>query len=193
MTASQRAAGTPATGVVAALLRRSAHVSLRSLPHKFPNRLGNAMCALTSATVLAYVRRSVTVGGLAAGAQAVVNLVPEAADVEKPEGRHDDQRLARPDDQRMAQWIARLSKGKRLEATCLPRSLAMWAVLRSDGYPAVFCMGASNQSVSEPSHAWVECNGNPVLERDDPRERYNRFALTGFYPDRLVVGCGDRT
>jgi hypothetical protein len=176
----QKAAGTPASGVVASLLRRSARLSLRSLPHNLPTRFGNALCAVTSATVLAYVRRSVTVGGLAAGAKAVVDLVPKSpkAEIRQPH----------PDHQNMALWIARFAKTKRLEATCLPRSLAMWAVLEADGYPAVFCMGASNNSVTEPSHAWVECQGNPVLEGEDPRARFARFALSGFYPDRLVVG-----
>ena len=178
MNPSARAAGTPATGIVAALLRHAARISLRTFPRNIPTRVGSALCALTSASVLAYVRRSVTVGGLAAGAKAVDALTREHDGSSTP--------ATPPDQQRLARWIVSWSKGQRLEATCLPRALAMWAVLQVDGYPAVFCMGASVRSVSEPSHAWVECNGVPVLEGDDPRERFTRFELAGFYPARLV-------
>ena len=178
MSVNERAAGTPATGIVSALLRRAARVTLRLLPRHLPTRAGSAVCAVTSAAVLAYVRRSVTAGGLAAGANAVINLVPDTIRPIPP--------ASDPDQQRLAGWIVAWSKGKKLQATCLPRALALWAVLRADGHPAVFCMGASNRSVSEPSHAWVECDGEPVLEGEDPRERFTRFELNGFYPPRLV-------
>lgn len=178
MSVNEDVVGTPAKGIVGALLRRAARVTLRSLPHRLPTRAGSAVCAVTSASVLAYVRRSVTAGGLAAGANAVMDLVPDSVRPSPP--------AFGPDQQRLARWIVACSKGKNLEATCLPRALALWAVLRADGHPAVFCMGASNRSVSDPSHAWVECNGEPVLEGEDPRERFIRFELTGFYPARLV-------
>lgn len=171
-------AGTPASGVLASLFRLAARGSIRYFPRDVPGRAGSALCAITSASVLAYVRRSVSVGGLAAGARAVVDLVPVAD--------HQPPNASEPEKQRMARWIVNWSKGNRLEATCLPRSLAMWAVLQADGFPAVFCMGASNKSLTEPSHAWVEVNGLPVLERDDPRVLYTRFALAEFYPARLV-------
>lgn len=64
--------------------------------------------------------------------------------------------------------------------TCLYRSLARYAVLRSAGYPARFVMGVKPPATIEiTGHAWVELHGAPAFEAVDPG-----LVITFTYPDR---------
>jgi hypothetical protein len=64
--------------------------------------------------------------------------------------------------------------------TCLYRSLARYAVLRSAGYPARFVMGVKPPATTEiTGHAWVELHGAPAFEAVDPG-----LVITFTYPDR---------
>ena len=180
MATSNKAPGSRPAGFVAKVTVGVARFALRALPSDRPGRFGSALCAFTGAAVLASVRRSVTVGGLAAGAATATALLSQRDhQVTGPV-------VVRPEEERLARWVVAWSKRRRLHATCLPRSLALWVVLQHNGHPARYCMGASKHSTAEPSHAWVECHGEPVLEGADPRERYVRFDLGTFYPPELV-------
>ena len=56
-------------------------------------------------------------------------------------------------------------------ASCLPRSLVLWRLLRTRG--AVIRLGvapASPRSIS--AHAWVELDGRPINDAPDVTERY---------------------
>lgn len=44
-------------------------------------------------------------------------------------------------------------------ATCLTRSLTLWALLRRDGCGPIIRFGARSGSGTVEAHAWVECGG----------------------------------
>lgn len=61
--------------------------------------------------------------------------------------------------------------------TCLYRSLARYAVLRSAGHPARFVMGLSPRAPEITGHAWVELDGAPMGETVD-----DDMVITYAYP-----------
>ena len=61
--------------------------------------------------------------------------------------------------------------------TCLYRSLARYAVLRSAGYPARFVMGLSPRAPEITGHAWIELDGAPMGETLD-----DDMVITYAYP-----------
>jgi hypothetical protein len=61
--------------------------------------------------------------------------------------------------------------------TCLYRSLARYAVLRSAGHPARFVMGLSPRAPEITGHAWVELDGAPMGETLD-----DDMVITYAYP-----------
>jgi len=61
--------------------------------------------------------------------------------------------------------------------TCLYRSLARYAVLRSAGHPARFVMGLSPSAPEITGHAWVELDGAPMGETVD-----DDMVITYAYP-----------
>ncbi len=61
--------------------------------------------------------------------------------------------------------------------TCLYRSLARYAVLRSAGHPARFVMGLSPRAPEITGHAWVELDGAPMGETID-----DDMVITYAYP-----------
>ena len=62
--------------------------------------------------------------------------------------------------------------------TCLYRSLARYAVLRSAGHPARFVMGLSPGAPEITGHAWVELDGAPMGETVD-----DDMVITYAYPE----------
>jgi hypothetical protein len=61
--------------------------------------------------------------------------------------------------------------------TCLYRSLARYAVLRSAGHPVRFVMGLSPRAPEITGHAWVELDGAPMGETVD-----DEMVITYAYP-----------
>ena len=61
--------------------------------------------------------------------------------------------------------------------TCLYRSLARYAVLRSAGHPARFVMGLSPRAPEIEGHAWIELDGAPMGETVD-----DDMVITYAYP-----------
>jgi hypothetical protein len=58
---------------------------------------------------------------------------------------------------------------------CLPRSLALWWLLRRQGIGAELRIGTRRHEDQLEAHAWVEFEGSPLNEYDDVRERYAAF------------------
>jgi len=60
-----------------------------------------------------------------------------------------------------------------INATCLPRSLTLYTLLRRAGYEPVLRIGAqpreqARQQQTQMAHAWVEVEGTAVAERVEP-------------------------
>jgi hypothetical protein len=47
---------------------------------------------------------------------------------------------------------------------CLPRALAMYRLLRREGYQAELRIGVRRTATGMEAHAWVEVDGQPVAE-----------------------------
>lgn len=50
--------------------------------------------------------------------------------------------------------------------TCLPRALARYVMARRRGVPVTFVMGVREVNGQLQAHAWIELDGEPVLERE---------------------------
>ena len=62
--------------------------------------------------------------------------------------------------------------------TCLYRSMGRFALLRSHGVPAVFCMGVKPPPNSVDGHAWVEDESGPYGEEIED----GRYVITFWHP-----------
>lgn len=69
-----------------------------------------------------------------------------------------------------------------LANTCLYRSLARYAFLRSHGIPAVFCMGV-DPPPKETGHAWIEDEGGPYREEIEE----GQYVVTFYHPRHALV------
>jgi len=56
--------------------------------------------------------------------------------------------------------------------TCLRRSLVMQHELRRAGVETELLLGVRRSGESLEAHAWLEVDGTPVREREDPRAQY---------------------
>lgn len=61
---------------------------------------------------------------------------------------------------------------RRWPTSCLYRSLAGYARLRARGEPVRFVIGIAVEGGSLSGHAWLERDGEPLGEPDDPRRRW---------------------
>jgi hypothetical protein len=59
--------------------------------------------------------------------------------------------------------------------TCLPRSLTLWRLLRSQGVEADLRIGVRREAGRLDAHAWVEHRGLPLNDASDVAERYAAF------------------
>lgn len=66
---------------------------------------------------------------------------------------------------RFAEGVLPNRKG---DLDCLPRSLALFSMLRGYGFSVCHKIGLYRYPFS--AHAWVECDGTKVLEREAPRD-----------------------
>jgi hypothetical protein len=60
-------------------------------------------------------------------------------------------------------------------ATCLPRSLALWWLLRRQRIDGDLRIGVRNEGGRFEAHAWVELRGAVLNDGDDVRERFAAF------------------
>ena len=61
------------------------------------------------------------------------------------------------------------------ETKCLPRSIALLALLRRGGIECELRIGIGKTDPALEAHAWVEINGVPVNETSDVAQRYSAF------------------
>lgn len=62
-----------------------------------------------------------------------------------------------------------------VESNCLERSLALWWMLRLEGFPAELRIGARNGPQGFEAHAWVEWDGQVLNDSADVHQHYARF------------------
>lgn len=73
---------------------------------------------------------------------------------------------------RLARLVAIAARGHLLPMTCLPRSLALQALLRRQGVEADLRIGVRREAGELRAHAWIEDGGHPVGETADVRRRF---------------------
>jgi hypothetical protein len=74
--------------------------------------------------------------------------------------------------ERIAWVVARAARNVPWPATCLRRSLVLWALLARAGVAAELRLGFRRQAGAFEAHAWVERNGVPLNDRRDIRTQY---------------------
>jgi len=77
-------------------------------------------------------------------------------------------RLARWRSARAIRWAFRLLPFGPRRGVCLPRSLAVYATLRRQGWPVQFVSGVRRGASGLEGHAWVEEDGLPIPEMVRP-------------------------
>ncbi len=61
---------------------------------------------------------------------------------------------------------------------CLTRGITSYAMLRRTGLDVSLVFGVGPESSRQDGHCWLSRNGDPWLERGDPREKF--VAMTSF-------------
>ena len=91
-------------------------------------------------------------------------------------GRHSaPAAVDQPTPQRVAWLVDRAARAVPWPATCLRRSLVLWALLERAGTPGVLRLGVRKAGRSFEIHSWVELDGIPLDEGRDVRSRYAVF------------------
>jgi len=73
-------------------------------------------------------------------------------------------------------WAVRSSAARIPHATCLTKALALQRLLARSGYVASVEIGVTkNAGGNFEFHAWVEHQGEPLLERPDELAQYSRL------------------
>lgn len=85
----------------------------------------------------------------------------------------------------LAQLATTYSPGR---PSCLPRALILWWLLRRQGIVSDLRVGVRCQGSRFEAHAWVECDGVPVNERYDVRQRFTPFAPNFISPRPIESG-----
>lgn len=55
---------------------------------------------------------------------------------------------------------------------CLPRCVTLYWFLTRAGLNVELCFGMGEEARKLPAHCWVALDGEPILERQDPRARF---------------------
>lgn len=71
-------------------------------------------------------------------------------------------------------------------ANCLPQSLVLWSLLRSNGMESEIRFGARKGERELEGHAWVECFGVALNEEGNVNQRFSRFEGIAF-PTRTEI------
>lgn len=67
-------------------------------------------------------------------------------------------------------------------ATCLPKSLTLWWLLRLQGISSDLHIGMQKENDEFKGHAWVECNGIVLNDQEDVSLRYVPFSSDRLTP-----------
>ena len=78
--------------------------------------------------------------------------------------------------QRQARYVEVAARYGLYRATCLPRSLALWWLLRCHGLEANLRIGVKLVDKGLAAHAWVELQGQPLNEVPDVHQHFSAFA-----------------
>jgi hypothetical protein len=73
------------------------------------------------------------------------------------------------------EWAIRSASRAVPHPTCLTQALALHQLLRREGYAGTVQIGVSKDGGRFAAHAWVECNGVPLLSSVSELSRYSRF------------------
>lgn len=90
-----------------------------------------------------------------------------------------------PAPRRIAWLVERAARHCPWPATCLRRSLLLWAFLLRSGVASEVRLGFRNPAGQFEAHAWVEWNGTPLNDTPDVRSRYA-------VPEQALTGTGER-
>ena len=108
----------------------------------------------------------------------LARLAPVAA---SPPGRDEVAVLGQA--RAVARMVEAAARRGPYRATCLPRSLALWWLLRRRGIDGDLRIGVRKEPGRFEAHAWVELRGVVLNDRDDVRARFAAF-------DRAVLPAG---
>ena len=89
-----------------------------------------------------------------------------------------------PPPRRIAWLVERAAQHCPWPATCLRRSLLLWAFLLRSGVASELRLGFRNPEGRFEAHAWVEWNGVPLNDAPDVRSHY-AVPAQGLTTDRL--------
>jgi len=84
-------------------------------------------------------------------------------------------RMDRREARAIASLVGLVAARPLVGASCLPRSLATWFLLRRRGGDVVLVIGGSDRVDSFTAHAWVELDGHVVNDVPDVRDRFGAF------------------
>ena len=73
---------------------------------------------------------------------------------------------------RQARPVMAASQGP-CRANCLKQSLALWWLLRLTGIESALRIGVRKGPVGVEAHAWIECRGPPLNDREDVSIRFS--------------------
>lgn len=73
---------------------------------------------------------------------------------------------------RLAALVTAAARHHLCPMTCLPRALALQALLRRNGIQAELRIGVRREGGALQAHAWIEDAGSPVGEPAEPGPRY---------------------
>jgi hypothetical protein len=98
-------------------------------------------------------------------------------------------RATRGDRRRVYRYVRGIRWGARLlprhaGGDCVLRSLALYMMLRKDGWPAHFVSGVRRDASGVVGHAWVELDGVVLPELSEPDNR-RHYAVNFEYPPAL--------
>ncbi|HET6230233.1 MAG TPA: lasso peptide biosynthesis B2 protein [Longimicrobiaceae bacterium] len=134
---------------------------------------------------LLHARRALAKGG---DLRAVLaRLTPPA-----PLASLDPARQDREAVQEGVRWAQRVFPGGGADAATL-RSLALYAVLRRQGWPVVFVRGLPADGSRGPAHAWIELDGRVPHGLGEPDNRRNYRVDLEFPEPEMAASAGDAT
>jgi Transglutaminase-like superfamily len=97
----------------------------------------------------------------------------------------------RPNVRRTAQMVAVACRRHPLRSSCLPRSIVLWSLLRRQGIAADVRIGVRCDSQGEfHAHAWLEWNGEVLIDAAEVGSQYLPFIRSAFDRVRLQSSCG---
>jgi hypothetical protein len=92
----------------------------------------------------------------------------------RPDGRP-NAAVASPFSIERLAWAVRAAGRLIPRSTCLTQALALSRLLRSEGHACTVRIGVSKEDGRFAAHAWVECDGVPLLSSAASLRRYSRF------------------